>query len=311
MNQNNPVPLRTLVLRITLRFALILGVLLFLILLLPPLLNLFLPFVLAYILAAVLAPLVGKLTKTSERVWNFWSMFFVLLIIIAIAALLIYVGYYLFTQVTDLITSWSSIRDNFIEILRSFSGYLQGHMDMTSTELDAYARETLQSVTDWITEKLSSWAPTVVVGVGNVASSVASFLVSLLFFIIGAYFMTSDYYQLHATILRHIPASIHPHIRHIKDAMDSAMFGYMKARLVIAAMVAAIFFVAMLIWGQDYALILALIAGVLDFLPFFGSGAILVPWAVVSLFLGDTRKAMFLLILCFCLFLFRKLAERA
>ena len=309
MNQNNPVPLRTLVLRITLRFALILGVLLFLILLLPHLLDLFLPFVLAYILAAVLAPLVRKLTKTSERVWNFWSMFFVLLIIIVIAALLIYVGYYLFTQVTDLITSWGSIRDNFIEILRSFSRYLQGHMDMTSTELDAYAQETLQSVTDWITEKLSSWAPTVVVGVGNVASGVASFLVSLLFFIIGAYFMTSDYYQLHAAILRHIPASIHPHIRHIKAAMDSAMFGYMKARLVIAAMVAAIFFVAMLIWGQDYALILALIAGVLDFLPFFGSGAILVPWAVAALFMGDTRQALFLLILCFCLFLFRKLAE--
>ena len=42
MNQNNPVPLRTLVLRITLRFALILGVLLFLILLLLWLIGRFL-----------------------------------------------------------------------------------------------------------------------------------------------------------------------------------------------------------------------------------------------------------------------------
>ena len=175
MEQINQVPLRTLVLRITLRFALILGVILFLTLLLPPLLNLFLPFVLAYFMAALLAPLVGKLTKTSERVWNFWSMFFVLLIILAIVALLVYVGYYLFTQVTDLIASWSSIRDNFIEILRSLSGYLQGHMDMTSTELDSYAQDTLQSLTDWITDKLSSWAPTVMVGVGSVASSVVSF----------------------------------------------------------------------------------------------------------------------------------------
>ena len=178
MEQINQVPLRTLVLRITLRFALILGVILFLTLLLPPLLNLFLPFVLAYFMAALLAPLVGKLTKTSERVWNFWSMFFVLLIILAIVALLVYVGYYLFTQVTDLIASWSSIRDNFIEILRSLSGYLQGHMDMTSTELDSYAQDTLQSLTDWITDKLSSWAPTVMVGVGSVASSVVSFIVS-------------------------------------------------------------------------------------------------------------------------------------
>ena len=309
MNQNNPVPLRTLVLRITLRFALILGVLLFLILLLPPLLNLFLPFVLAYILATVLAPLVGKLTKTSERVWNFWSMFFVLLIIIAIAALLIYVGYYLFTQVTDLITSWSSIRDNFIEILRSFSGYLQGHMDMTSTELDAYAQEALQHVTDYITDKLSSWAPTVMVSVGNVASSVAGFIVSALFFIIGSYFMTSDYHQIHETIVRHIPDSIQPHMRHIKAAMDSAMFGYLKAQLILSAMVTGILFVALLIWGQDYALIIALIVGIVDFLPFFGSGIILAPWAVVALFLGEYAEALFLIGMCVALFLFRKLAE--
>ena len=309
MEQINQVPLRTLVLRITLRFALILGVILFLTLLLPPLLNLFLPFVLAYFMAALLAPLVGKLTKTSERVWNFWSMFFVLLIILAIVALLVYVGYYLFTQVTDLIASWSSIRDNFIEILRSLSGYLQGHMDMTSTELDSYAQDTLQSLTDWITDKLSSWAPTVMVGVGSVASSVVSFIVSMLFFIIGAYFMTSDYYQIHDKIVHHIPSAIQPHMRHIKAAMDTAMFGYMKAQLVLSGMVTAIIFISLLIWGQDYALIIALITGIVDFLPFFGSGAILVPWSVVDLFLGDYGKALFLIVLALFLFLFRKLAE--
>ena len=309
MNRIDQVPLRTLVLRISLRFLLILSVLLFLVLLLPPLLNLFLPFVLAYFMAAVLAPLVGRLTKASERVWHFWSMFFVLLIIIAIAAILIYAGYYLFTQVTDLVASWGSIREHLIEVLRALSGYLQGHMDMTSTELDAYAQEALQKVTDYITDKLSSWAPSVMVSVGNVASSVAGFIVSALFFIIGSYFMTSDYHQIHETIVRHIPDSIQPHMRHIKAAMDSAMFGYMKAQLILSAMVAGILFVALLIWGQDYALIIGLIVGIVDFLPFFGSGIILAPWAVVELFLGEYAKALFLIVMCVALFLFRKLAE--
>ena len=309
MNRINQVPLRTLVLRISLRFLLILSVILFLVLLLPTLLNLFLPFVLAYFMAAVLTPLVGRLTKTSERVWHFWSMFFVLLIIISIAAILIYAGYYLFTQVTDLVASWGSIRDHLIEVLRALSGYLQGHMDMTSTELDAYAQEALQKVTDYITDKLSSWAPSVMVSVGNVASSVAGFIVSALFFIIGSYFMTSDYHQIHETIVRHIPDSIQPHMRHIKAAMDSAMFGYLKAQLILSAMVTGILFVALLIWGQDYALIIALIVGIVDFLPFFGSGIILAPWAVVALFLGEYAKALFLIVMCVALFLFRKLAE--
>ena len=44
-------------------------------------------------------------------------------------------------------------------------------------------------------------------------------------------------------------------------------------------------------------------------MPFFGSGAILVPWGVICLLVGNLKKAVFLLILAFALFLFRKLAE--
>ena len=57
------------------------------------------------------------------------------------------------------------------------------------------------------------------------------------------------------------------------------------------------------------ALIIALIVGIVDFLPFFGSGIILAPWAVVALFLGEYAEALFLIGMCVALFLFRKLAE--
>ena len=303
------VPMKRLILRITLRFLLILGLILFAVLLLPTLLNLFLPFVLAFIAASFLAPLVGKITDKVGKAWNFWSMLFVILLILVLTALMVGVGYYLFRQISDLMGSWTSIRENFTGILKSISSYLESHVSVTSTDLEDYAMDYLRRALQWLTDVVSGWAPNVMSGVGNLASSIASFLIALLFFIVGAYFMTADYHQLRQRIRSHIPKVILPHATQIKAATGTAMFGYLKAQLVLSGVVTAITFLALLIYGQEYALILAILCGIIDIIPFFGSGTILVPWAVVELFMGRFSKGGFLLILAFCLFMFRKIAE--
>ena len=66
---------------------------------------------------------------------------------------------------------------------------------------------------------------------------------------------------------------------------------------------------ALLIYGQSFALVIALAVGVVDFFPFFGSSLILIPWAIVAFLQGDWVCTVFLLVLTFVLFLFRKLAE--
>ena len=134
-------------------------------------------------------------------------------------------------------------------------------------------------------------------------------MISLLFFIVGAYFMTADYPNLRAKLSEWVPDIIHPHMVHIKAAMGTATFGYLKAQLILSSIVSAIIFIGLLIWGQSYSLIIAIVCGIIDIIPFFGSGTVLVPWAIVEIFLGHFSKAIFLLILALVLFLFRKLAE--
>jgi sporulation integral membrane protein YtvI len=308
-NQETPIPIKKLLLRISLRLLLIIGVLLFLVLLVPSLLDLFLPFVLAFIVASALAPLVRKFTKKMGRARSFWSMLFVLLLILAVTGFLIYLGYYLFTQIADLIGSWDIIQGNMTDTLNRLSGLVESGFRLTYSDTEEYLLGLLQQALSWLTDKISAWAPTVVSGVGSLASGIANFLISLLFFLVAAYFMTSDYPGLHQRLVDHIPSIIHPHMRHVKAAMGSAMFGYLRAQLILSGIVTLICFLALLIWGQSYAILIALACGIIDFVPFFGSGVVLVPWAVLSLFWGDYKKALFLTILALALFLFRKLAE--
>lgn len=302
------VPTKKLILRISLRLVLIVAVLLCLGLIVPPLLDLFLPFLLAFVAATLLAPLVQKFAKRVGG-WNFWSMLFVVLMLLAVTGILVYAGYYLVSQVADLIRSWTSIRESITDMLNQVSQFLSNNVHFTSTDTEEYILGLLQDGLSWLTGKISSWAPTVVVGVSNLASGIVSFLISLLFFIVAAYFMTADYPGLRKRLIAWVPDIIRPHMRHVKEAAGSAMFGYLRAQLILSGVVLVIVFVALLIVRQPYSLLIAIATGIIDIMPFFGSGAILVPWGVICLLVGNLKKAVFLLILAFALFLFRKLAE--
>lgn len=306
---NQEVPLKTLLYRIGLRFFLILGLILFIVLLLPRLLDLFLPFILAFGAASLLAPLVRRLTKKVGKVWNFWSMLFVLLLLLAATGLLVYLGYYLFSQISDLLGSWQKIQSNASNLLVTISDFLDRNVTLPSTDAEEYLMDMVEKASSWLSGKISSWVPNMVSSVGSLASGIASFLISLLFFLVGAYFMTSDYPHLRESLVSHVPALIQPHMRHIRAATGTAMFGYMKAQAILSGIVTLIIFVSLLVWGQDYALLIAILCGFIDIIPFFGSGTVLIPWAVAELFLGRYPKVLFLLALSFVLFMFRKLAE--
>lgn len=308
MNTPNPVPMKTLLLRIGLRLLLIIAVLLCLTLLVPPLLDLFLPFILAFLAATLLAPLVQKIARRVGG-WNFWSMLFVVLMLLAATGILVYAGYYLISQIIDLIHSWASIRDGLTNMLEQISIFLSTNVHFTYTDTEAYILNFVQEGLNWITGKVSTWAPSVVIGVGNLASGIASFVVSLLFFIVGAYFMTADYPELRKKLISWVPDIIRPHMRHVKEATGSAMFGYLRAQLILSGVVTLIIFIALLIYGQSYSLLIAIACGIIDVMPFFGSGAVLVPWGVIMLLLGNFQKGLFLLALALALFIFRKLAE--
>lgn len=308
MNTPNPVPMKTLLLRIGLRLLLIIAVLLCLTLLVPPLLDLFLPFILAFLAATLLAPLVQKIARRVGS-WNFWSMLFVVLMLLAATGILVYAGYYLISQIIDLIHNWASIRDGLTNMLEQISIFLSTNVHFTYTDTEAYILNFVQEGLNWITGKVSTWAPSVVIGVGNLASGIASFVVSLLFFIVGAYFMTADYPGLRKKLISWVPDIIRPHMRHVKEATGSAMFGYLRAQLILSGVVTLIIFIALLIYGQSYSLLIAIACGIIDVMPFFGSGAVLVPWGVIMLLLGNFQKGLFLLALALALFIFRKLAE--
>ena len=63
------------------------------------------------------------------------------------------------------------------------------------------------------------------------------------------------------------------------------------AQFKIMFMVALILLAGFVVLGIRYAFLLAILIAVLDFLPLFGTGTVLLPWAVVKVFSGEYMLA--------------------
>jgi predicted PurR-regulated permease PerM len=87
------------------------------------------------------------------------------------------------------------------------------------------------------------------------------------------------------------------------------LFLYLRAEGLIALIQALLCSIMLRLLQSPYFLPLALLIGIVDALPVFGSGTILVPWAVIRLLLGDIKMGVGLLLLWGLCTLNRQLLE--
>lgn len=78
---------------------------------------------------------------------------------------------------------------------------------------------------------------------------------------------------------------------------------YFKAQIIIMSVIALECVVGFIFLGNRYALLLGILIGILDALPLFGVGAILLPWTIIYIAIGDfVRAAIMFTVFIICYF---------
>ena len=83
-----------------------------------------------------------------------------------------------------------------------------------------------------------------------------------------------------------MPKSMDSYLYLFRKDLKNLIGGYFLAQFRIMFVVAAILAVGFIILGVRYGVLLAILIAVLDFLPLFGTGTALFPWALVKLLSG-------------------------
>lgn len=295
--------------RMGIRLALTAAALLLLCLALPPLLSLFMPFVLALVLAWLLNPAVRwihKRLKISRRVI---SLLIIILVFAVAGALVFWFAYTIGSEIYSLVSNWTAIGSTVGEGIDALAKHFEHLFRLLPEGVNEWIDGTYLRLTAWLQEAVPTLITSVGKSAGSIAMSIPSWAIATVVFVMGTYFIMADYPRIRMLVTDRMSDGVHHFLSQVRRVAVGAFGGYVRAQLILSIVVFFILLVGFAVTGQSYALLLAFLFAVMDFIPIIGSGTAMVPWAVVCLVMGDIRKALELMVIWGVVCLFRRLAE--
>ncbi|MCL1843284.1 MAG: sporulation integral membrane protein YtvI [Defluviitaleaceae bacterium] len=129
--------------------------------------------------------------------------------------------------------------------------------------------------------------------------NVPDYFINVILALVSAYFFMADGKNIFASIKKACPNWIMKQMNRTKKGLVRAMSGYFRAQGILMIMVGIISIIGLMLppIRSPYALLLGLLFAVLDFLPILGPAIVLIPWALLSLAIGNMHQAIALAIM--------------
>ncbi len=131
----------------------------------------------------------------------------------------------------------------------------------------------------------------------------------LIFSLLATFFISKDWYKLSTLAGRFLPSRAKASGKTVFFDLKKALFGFLKAQATLVSMTTIIILIGLLILRVDYAITIALIAGIVDIIPYLGTGAIFVPWIIYEIITGETGLAIGLCIVYIIVLVQRQVME--
>lgn len=252
--------------------VLVLSVLFFLYHVGDKLIGVLLPFFLAVILAYILNPLVEFLEK--RRIPRFLG---ILLIYAVFFFLFLAIG---FSIIPTLILELQGLAEGIPEYtrhVRQFILHLQGEYQRIN--IPANVRDVLnQNIT-----AIQNWLLRLVEQVSHRILALFSQTFMLFVIPILVYYILRDMESLKRSVLALFPVQYRKWVVAMGSEMDRTMGAYFRGVLLTSFLVAAMVYSGLLIVGMEFALLLGLISGITNIIPYFGPIIGAIPAVIIAL----------------------------
>lgn len=269
----------------------------FLCVIFPRLITFFMPFVIGWIISMIANPLVRFLEKRLKIVRKHGSM----MIIIAVLAVVVLLGY---LGISKLVAETGNLIENLPQIYENWQNDFQEigeNLQIVYNRLPKDTQRNLMQVTSNLSGYLSGLVQTIgeptVGAVGNFAKNVPGTLIAIIMCLLSAYFFTAERHEILQGVKKYVPGEMWDRVSGVITDLKRAVGGYFKAQFKIMGVVYVILVVGLLIMRVGYAPLVAFLVAFLDALPFFGTGTVLIPWAVIKILSADYEIAVGLVIL--------------
>lgn len=264
---------------------------------LPKIIIFFMPFLIGWIISMIASPVV-RFFEERLKIRRKGASVIVIVAVLAVVILLVYVICAQLVRegisfVNELPALWDGIMTELSQVGANLEGIYsklpldtQRTLDNIGSEAGTYFGGLIENI----------GTPTFE-AVGSVAKQLQDIFLGVVMCILSAYFFVADKSYVSGIMKKYVPGAVLYRLDLIRRSFRNAVGGYFKAQFKIECWIYVMLVIGLLILKVRYVPLVALGIAFLDFLPVFGTGTVMIPWAVIEILGNDYQMAMGLLII--------------
>ena len=270
----------------------------------------YIPFLIAFILSQLIEPVIRfcmKKLKMRRKVSAILIFIIVLSIIIGLIA----------GGIITLVSEASNLLENinyYFEKIYNGTQNIISDFNFSKIQLSNELSTILSNSTGDFINTASNWVKNILTSFLNAVTSLPKVGLCIVITILALYFMCTDKIYMLDQIEHHLPEEwVKKLTKHIK-ALTKKIGCYLKAQFILIIVSFIISLIGLYIFSAigmkvSYPLLTAIGIAVVDALPIFGSGTVMVPWAVISACNGDITLGISILVLWIIMSIVRQIIE--
>ena len=276
------------------------------------------PFIFAFAVAALLQRpihlLQGRFKKLPR---TFVAIIVISGFIVVACALVATVGVALFNQIYTFAAELPQMFDDLFSNISGNDVNFSWLPDRLSAPLSSFYNTLLEDLPGTIldfSQNLIGPLVNSLGAIGSFAMKLPSLLLSLLIFIISTFFIGTDFEGTKALITDLIPQSLASRFVRLKNCSFTAVISLLKTYsllmlITFVELVLGLSLINLLGMTINHIIPIALLISFIDILPVLGVGAVLIPWALISMLNGHSALGIALLILYAIITVVRNILE--
>lgn len=263
------------------------------------------PFLMAFVLAFLLEPLVRHLSKAFKiklsiaavlvcTIFTLLTLWLGYLIVVIASKEAVDLFKFLAYSTKDLSKGINSLLVQYNDLFKSFPPeYQYSLQQIIGSIIDSLQKLLLESTDYFI----------------NAAKQVPNILIELLLMFVALFLFSMRLATVKETFLHFFTEQSRPRINAVLAALQKAVFGFIRAQLIISCLVFVVVLTGFMIMGIPYSSALALFITIVDILPILGTGSIMIPMAIYQYLSGSLFLSLGIIIHYFIIIAFRKIIE--
>lgn len=276
---------------------LIVSIVLVCIFIVPKIMLLFMPFIIGWFLALLANPLVRFFEEKIKIKRKAGSALVIVSVIAGICVLIYAVGNRLAKELIGLVQvmpdMWHDIKMEFVGVSQKWSNVI----DSLPKEVVEKAEDLGEAIGTEVSVIVGELSVPTADALGKFAGNIPGAIIAVIMCLLSAYFFVAEKDYVSNIFKKVIPASWMKKCLLLKQTTIDVIIGYLKAQFKIEIWVYLLVAVGLMLLKVRYGYLIAIPIALLDILPVFGTGTILIPWTIFKLLTGDYMYALGLLII--------------